>query len=1558
MPEHHCPYPNCGFKTKDISDELAAVMLKIHADGMHTANQQKPTKTKVESVRRPIIASGGTSEEWSYFLTRWSDYKTATNISGTEQIIQLLECCEEDLRKDITRAAGGSLTTKSEDDVLRWMKMLAVRQENIMVARKDLYEMQQRSDEAIRSFGARVKGQASVCKYTLECPGCNIEVNYTNKMLRDVIVRGIVDKEIQLDLLSDRNQEMPLEEVMRYVEAKEAGKRSANKILQTNHGDGANSSSIKSQYQKSRSANQTREGKLCSYCGKSGHGKALNERKKLCPAYGKTCSHCGIPNHLTIMCRLKAQGFVKPKETPSSIQHNFIASECPIWEELCDMHNGSESDRRLNQSSLSHHVYRKQANKWIKQPSQPQPSVSLLATVDKEDYYHLGFTEPARPFTIKVDAMPDTGCQSCLAGLRFTLRLGIPRANLIPVNLRMSAANKTTINILGAAVVRFTGQSYNGRQLATRQIVYITDATDKVYLSKEACTELGIISRKFPMIGEAGAINGNDTPNSVGGSATNMQGNSGHEDVGGTVVNQTGMQSTKCDCPRRSLPPRKPHQLPFSVRCDNDVDRLKQWLLTHYSSSTFNTCTHQTLPKMSGPPLRLMIEDSATPVAHHTPIKVPIHWTEAVKEGLDQDVRLGVIQPVPVGDPVTWCHQMVVCAKKNGKPRRTVDFQALNKFAKRETHHTQSPYIQARSIPSGKLKSVFDCWNGYHSIPLHKDDYHLTTFITPWGRYQYKVAPQGYMASGDGYCRRFDEIVSDIPNKTKCVDDTLLWADTIEESFFQAVNWLDICGRNGIVLNPEKFVFAQSTADFAGFTVTNDCVRPSSKYLSAIKDFPTPGNLTDIRSWFGLVNQVAYTFAAAEIMNPFRELLKSNSKFYWNEQLEDIFQRSKVEILKKIEHGVKIYDKSKPTCLATDWSKTGLGYWLLQKHCECTPTKPFCCRNGWKVALVGSRFTHTAESRYAPVEGEALAVVYALNHARYFVLGCEDLIIAVDHKPLLSFFEKRSMDIANNRLRNLKEKTLRYRFRMVYISGVKHKATDAISRKPSGSINPPMMTLPDDVDTSMIKDDLNAFKVFLSALRVENKSKSMIEDLSIATNALDSIQVVTWEKVKQVTSTDPDMESLLSFIQSGFPSCKSELSFKVQQYFRHRKHLKAVDGVVLYKNRIVIPESLRQTVLHILHSAHQGVTRMVARAESSIFWPNITRDIEKTRANCAACNRIAPSQPSAPANELRYPEYPFQLICADFFSYQGKAYLIIVDRYSNWPVIERAADGSKGAIDCLRRIFATYGIPDELATDGGLEFTSHATQKFLSDWGVNHRRSSVAFPHSNARAEIGVKTAKRMLCNNISPNGGLNLDAFQRAMLTYRNTPDPDTGLSPAQCLFGRPVRDFIPIPRGKYKPHPTWVDMLDKRELALRNRHQRLQEVWSEHTKNLPLLRVGDCVRVQNQMGNNPLRWEKTGVIVEVRPHDQYVVKIDGSSRISLRNRKFLRRYEPVFPMRPKILIPDPGSSNTSDPQKHPNEMQEASPESTDARGRQERSKVPLALRRLAPHNLPGLTE
>ena len=101
----------------------------------------------------------------------------ATKISGTDRVIQLLECCDDQLRKDPTCSAGKSLTTQSEEEVLRAIKRLAVWEENIMVARVALHDMRQDNDETIGSFGARILGQANVCQYNTACPNCSTTID-------------------------------------------------------------------------------------------------------------------------------------------------------------------------------------------------------------------------------------------------------------------------------------------------------------------------------------------------------------------------------------------------------------------------------------------------------------------------------------------------------------------------------------------------------------------------------------------------------------------------------------------------------------------------------------------------------------------------------------------------------------------------------------------------------------------------------------------------------------------------------------------------------------------------------------------------------------------------------------------------------------------------------------------------------------------------------------------------------------------------------------------------------------------------------------------------------------------------------------------------------------------------------------------------------------------------------------------------------------------------------------------------------------------------------------
>ena len=414
---------------------------------------------------------------------------------------------------------------------------------------------------------------------------------------------------------------------------------------------------------------------------------------------------------------------------------------------------------------------------------------------------------------------------------------------------------------------------------------------------------------------------------------------------------------------------------------------------------------------------------------------------------------------------------------------------------------------------------------------------------------------------------------------------------------------------------------------------------------------------------------------------------------------------------------------------------------------------------------------------------------------------------------------------------------------------------------------------------------------------------------------------------------------------------------------------------------------------------------MELRAQSIVFWPGMSYDIKMIRSSCEVCNKNAPSQARLPPEPSNPPMTPFEQVFSDFFQFGGHHYLIIGDRLSGWSEVYCTPPGSqyagaRGLIRCLRTFFTTFGVPEELASDGGPEFTADSTKKFLEQWDVRHRISSAYFPQSNGRAEVAVKSAKRLLRSNIGPTGTLCNDRFLRAMLQLRNTPDPDCNLSPAEIVFGRRLKDTFSFTNHLKKPdnsmvRQSWKDVWGQKELALRKRFTRWHESLKEHSKALPPLNAGDACFVQNQHGAHSKRWDRSGTIVEVLPHHQYMVKIDGSGRLTRRNRRFLRRFEPasteincpppydvgrslgdraVTPIHPHVHLPvqhdrPAGHMQPSHPDVHlpvqrerpVSDMQLSNDESTAAQeghSRPERTRLPLMQRRLQPHNKPGLLE
>ena len=654
------------------------------------------------------------------------------------------------------------------------------------------------------------------------------------------------------------------------------------------------------------------------------------------------------------------------------------------------------------------------------------------------------------------------------------------------------------------------------------------------------------------------------------------------------------------------------------------------------------------------------------------------------------------------------------------------------------------------------------------------------------------------------------------------------------------------------------------------------------------------------------------------MMQPFRDLIKPKTRFYWDAVLETLFQKSKDQIVRAVEDGLKSFEPDRITCLQTDFCREGIGYLLLQKHCPCTTTSsPTCCETGWKLIFAGSRFTNPSEHDYSPTEGEALAVSWGLAHSKIFTLGCPKLIVSSDHKPLLGLLNDRDLSsIESIRLRTLKENTFPWQFTIHYNPGKWHRGPDAVSRNPT---LPPIKETMAEVfsiiccndNKDLIGHDSQTPTIAEEELIYRILTIAHLEDLSRST--------ITYQQMKSAASQDTKYMSLIETIRKGFPKTRQLLESDLREFWEVRDRLSSCDGIVYMDMRIVMPSKLRKLALENLHTAHLGISSMKARANQTVYWPGLSSAIKNTRLNCGTCNGIAPSQSVEPLVITKFPEWPFQKVAADYFFIDLHSYLVYADRFSGWISAYHFKPGQsthKNLISTMRALFMDYGIPEELSTDGGPQFIADGFEQFLKKWGVSHRTSSADYPKSNGRAEIAVKSAKRIIIGNSNKDGSIDNDTVAQAIMQFRNTPLQDVNLSPAQILYHRQLREPIPAHRSNYKLHHDWLEAAQNREIAYNQKNNVIAQEHNRHSSLLPPLPVDTLVLIQGK----DKRWKQQGLILESKDNRQYLIRLLGSGRTTKRNRRFIKQCYKIQPNVPAGPYSTASESNTiSSPQSSP---------------------------------------
>lgn len=899
----------------------------------------------------------------------------------------------------------------------------------------------------------------------------------------------------------------------------------------------------------------------------------------------------------------------------------------------------------------------------------------------------------------------------------------------------------------------------------------------------------------------------------------------------------------------RILPPRYPQPIP-----PDEPSVVAHTKVTPPSDpqADYPSVFDGVVKTMEGELFHIALTEDAKPFCVHTPRTIPYAFRDKLKAELQLLQEQNIIAPVT--EPTEWCAPIVVTPKKGtDKIRMCVDLSHLNKYVRRERYQCPTPAQAVADIAAenAKVFTKLDALKGYHQCPLDVESQLLTTFITPFGRFKYLRAPYGISSISEHYNRRMDEAFAGLSGYRRVVDDVVIFDSNEAEHAAHVRQFLQRCAERMITINKDKWEYAKSQVTFAGFQLSQDGYSIDTAITDAITQFPTPANRTDLRAFFGLVNQLAAsTDSVAGLLGPLRSLLSTKNEFLWSPIHDQAFLKAKQSLASAPT--LSYFDPAKPTRLCTDASRHGLGFVLQQCH-----------HDKWTLVQAGSRFLSDAESRYAIIELEMLAVSWAIIKCRVFLAGLPQFTVLTDHHPLIPILNNHHLDeIENPRLQRLKTKVMGYTFTAEWVKGARNNAPDALSRSPVSDPEP---------------DELLA-EGLASPAEVRALTSSSQHDSLRLTN------------LRQLAEQDGEYQQLKHYIEVGFPQKRNQLPTKCQRYWNVRNQLSIDDGLIVFGCRLLIPVKLRQSALLQLHAAHQGTTRTKLRARQVVYWPGIDNDIDNIILTCKLCQDSLPSHPPEPMVPKQRPSRSFQEIAIDFCSHGGHQFLIVVDCCTDWPEIIFMGKNTTAAhlTSVLLGVFSRYGAPDIIWSDQGPQFTSQIFQSFAKEWGFKHVTSSPTYPQSNGKAESAVKSMKKIIRGSWT---GYQLDQnkLARGLLQYRNTPSRRDGTSPAQKLYGQPIQDTLPAHRLAFKHSQQEYSG----ETTVDNNNQ---QYYNQKAHPLPEINVGTNVAVQNP---STKQWDTYGVITQIGPYRQYHVKLTNG-RVLIRNRRFIRRRVPVTPLGP----------------------------------------------------------
>lgn len=778
------------------------------------------------------------------------------------------------------------------------------------------------------------------------------------------------------------------------------------------------------------------------------------------------------------------------------------------------------------------------------------------------------------------------------------------------------------------------------------------------------------------------------------------------------------------------------------------------------------------------------------------PRRLPISQREIAETEISSMLEAGIIEP----SKSPWAAPIVLVRKKDNTTRFCVDYRKLNLATIKDSYPLPKIDESLDRLSGANFYCTLDLAQGFYQVKMREECKPLTAFATHKGLFQFRVMPFG-LANSPKTFERLMELVLCGLQFDRCLiylDDVIVFGRTFSETLENLISVFDRFKGANLKLKPKKCKIFQDEVRYLGHIVSAEGIKCDPEKVNAIKDWPTPQSVSDVRSFLGIASYYRkFISEFSTIAFPLTQLTRKDKRFDWTRECDEAFLRLKEALTSA---PVLAYPVSTGRfILDTDASNYGVGAVLSQEQDGVE-----------KVIAYGSKTLSRSQRGYCTTYRELLAVVIFVKLFKHYLYG-KNFLLRTDHSSLVwltNFKEPEGMVARWLAMLGT------YDFDVQHRRGTLHGNADALSRRPRKRCQ--RVQCPQCGDGIECTAEVLAITRRQGKQSVEQKTHEAVNDDSQSGSEVvrarsNWIEELAETDLREAQMSDEAIGGIIDLLQVSpekpdIRSANKEFNLLLAQW----KVLELRDGL-LYRSikdendtshvQLVAPLSLRKQILHQLHNvrtaAHLGRDKTLSKVKARFYWPGMSDDVSRWCQTCLPCQMRKPG-PGLGKSPLHHNTVygPMECVAIDIMgplpvTDNGNQYIMVLgDYFSKWTEAYALKDHTAQTVaDILVTEFiCRFGTPARIHTDQGREFNSELFAKLCELMEVHKTRTTPYRPQSDGMIERFNRTLQQMLALYVSQNKSDWDDHLPYLTMAYRASIHESTKCTPNLLMLGREI--------------------------------------------------------------------------------------------------------------------------------------------------------------------------